>query len=846
MIKKIARVFGLIFIVFFILFVILKFGISISSLNFDFLKLEQLYIKIDKKLIVRAKKISFKEDDNASSIQSQSMAREIFDISKGLKYLYFFTQEINIENLNIKGQEFQFLFKNNEFFINNPTLFLKLNLQRTENEINANIIKMKVKDYNASVDGNISINTNSEFYFFSGKVTAPEVDFNASFSYKKNQLAYKLEDINIYDIEKVLLKINQKYNLDSHLLEWVGKKVKGDFYHFDYFSGFADLAHNNYYYDEIKAFGYAKNVLVKLDDNIDAIKIPHLDMNLSKQKLDFNFKEAAFNQYDISQSKVYLYDIMQSDKIGIFLHIKSSQLLLDKNVNKILKLYDIDLPFNQLSGKLKSDLILKIPFQAQNSVYYLGEFDMQDAKLDLFDLNVSAAKVILKDEKASIIVPNMESDFLKAELNASINFFQKQGIFDLNLSKLSLPMLLDMKNENMQFVFDFEGEKRLSSSEWGLDMNLSDGLFLRVHSFKKFEPYSELLQKFKFQNTEDITFYTKDFDNFEMVVKNGIFDSEFYANDKPYVKDSFFISKNSSGIKIRTQSELVSADLNDDVNHIFIKNLKLAYKNSDSEKITTHIVSKPTYINAQNSALFLQDFNKTLSFDNLKANLLNDHVKVVANYKQSDFDLEFNSEKMILKISNISDEVLNNFFGRTVVENGVFNFLIEGKSSKEYKGKIWIKNTHFTGLKFQNQLVSFLDTIPSLLLFKTPTFNEKGLNVEKGAVVFNRKGDILTLEGLNLDGDSIDILGTGVINLKSNVLNIDLQLKTLKSTSEAISKVPIINQIVLGKNREISTTVKVDGQIDNPEFHTQILTETLKTPLNLIKNIFELPANLFN
>ncbi|MCW1360555.1 hypothetical protein OLQ22_05430 [Campylobacter jejuni] len=113
------------------------------------------------------------------------MAREIFDISKGLKYLYFFTQEINIENLNIKGQEFQFLFKNNEFFINNPTLFLKLNLQRTENEINANIIKMKVKDYNASVDGNISINTNSEFYFFSGKVTAPEVDFNASFSYKK-------------------------------------------------------------------------------------------------------------------------------------------------------------------------------------------------------------------------------------------------------------------------------------------------------------------------------------------------------------------------------------------------------------------------------------------------------------------------------------------------------------------------------------------------------------------------------------------------------------------------------------------------------------------------------------
>ncbi|HED6130845.1 TPA: AsmA-like C-terminal domain-containing protein, partial [Campylobacter coli] len=32
----------------------------------------------------------------------------------------------------------------------------------------------------------------------------------------------------------------------------------------------------------------------------------------------------------------------------------------------------------------------------------------------------------------------------------------------------------------------------------------------------------------------------------------------------------------------------------------------------------------------------------------------------------------------------------------------------------------------------------------------------------------------------------------------------------------------------------------------DPKFHTQILSDTLKTPFNLIKNIIQLPSNLFN
>lgn len=47
-------------------------------------------------------------------------------------------------------------------------------------------------------------------------------------------------------------------------------------------------------------------------------------------------------------------------------------------------------------------------------------------------------------------------------------------------------------------------------------------------------------------------------------------------------------------------------------------------------------------------------------------------------------------------------------------------------------------------------------------------------------------------------------------------MDFSLELKTLKSASEAISKVPILNYVILGKNQEISTNLKIDGSIDDP------------------------------
>ncbi|EAK2739755.1 hypothetical protein BHR23_07615, partial [Campylobacter upsaliensis] len=64
----ILGILGLIFIA----FLVLKNGISISSVQFDFLKLEQLYIKMDKKLILRAKNIIINENNLSANSNKNS------------------------------------------------------------------------------------------------------------------------------------------------------------------------------------------------------------------------------------------------------------------------------------------------------------------------------------------------------------------------------------------------------------------------------------------------------------------------------------------------------------------------------------------------------------------------------------------------------------------------------------------------------------------------------------------------------------------------------------------------------------------------------------------------------
>ncbi len=841
--KKILYLLALFCVLIFASFLVLKNGISISSVQFDFLKLEQLYIKLDKKLILRAKNIVL-NSQNQSQNNTESSLKELLEFVKNIDLLYFFVQEIDIANLSFKQDKLRILFKNDDFLIDNHAFFLRLNLQKpSQHLLNADIKKFLFKDYNLSVEGVLSIDTKSEFYHLNAKANSHLADFNASISYKKNQLSYELSNLNAKDISAILnaKSFQEQIKLPKHIIWLLTKGIKAQKYELSSLKGFADLKKKKFYLNEFEAEGFLQNVELRLEEHMQSVKIPALKLSLKEQKLDLNFDKASYKGADLSGSKIYFYELF-NENIGMFLHLKSSNFTVDEKLLEALKIYGLTLPFYQKSGILKADFKLKMNF-LKDFAEYEGVFEFENSALSLLDFNTSKALLNLKQNHLSIKNAKVKNDFLEGEFDANIDLSTKNGVFDAQISRL-YNEFINLRNERVELGLDFSNFVKILVPKWGLEMSFKNGLEASLSKISALIPHSSLLQKFKLKNVSNAYYKSENFKDFTLQIDDAEFESDFLTADKkPYQKDSFSIKNLNETMQISSKSNLISANLDKTKKEIHINNLTYIYKKS--EKSGFELEKENIIFGGANFGIILNDMNKTLEFDRLEASLNKGVINAKANKDEADFRLFYSNDDLKLEAKNMNDKFINTFLQKEAVESGVFNLQVSGSGMEFFEGKFTLKETFLKDLKVVNTLISFIDTVPSLLLFKPPSFNQKGLSLSGGEVVFKRKKDLLTVKAINLKGDSVDIFGLGSANLRLQTLDFDLELKTLKSASSVISKVPFINYVILGKDQEISTILKIDGSFDEPKFHTQILSDTLKMPFNLIKNIIQLPMNLF-
>ncbi|AJC84708.1 AsmA family protein (DUF3971 domain) [Campylobacter peloridis LMG 23910] len=842
-IKKILKFLILPIILFIALFIYLKNGIYIEKLEFSSIHLEKLYIKLDKKLILNAKKVILNSQNQ--NTKNETSASKALQLIKDVKYIYWFFQEINIEEIFVNNYPVELVYKNNLFFVNSKNLLVKIDLKISDKNIQANINNFLLKDYNLSIIGSLAINPKTKFYNFKGKVDSEFLKSNVKFSLKREEIAYELDNIQTNNISKIFAVLKENnIHLPSDLELWVGGKVKADFYFIEKLNGFADFGKHRYYLDDIKAFGYVNNLKITLDNGIDPILSPHVRLSFSKQRLDFDYDKLYFNNYDLKQSKIYI-DDMLNHKARIFIHIKSNNARLDYRVNKILKLYDITLPFLQNNGVTKTDLILKIPFDHPEKITYKGMFDIVNSNINISDFKINQANVELKKDKVEIKNASIMSQLINGDFNASIDLKQKQGNFKTYIKQIILPQdSLNLQDKFLDLELNFDKNTSIYNKEFLTTMVLDQGLYIHIARLIKLKEYSKIMQKNKIHDGE-LTLNTINFQDFNIDLNNTTFDSFLLHKDNnPYEYDNFNIKIRNGDFNLTTQSNFLFVQKQNHDTNITLNNVNLLLSQKDTENTLDDLMDTNYNIFAQNVDIILKDYNKTLDFDKLNAKLKKDFIQASANRSESKFNLLLSKDKFSLQALKMDDDFLNTFMRENIFDKGEFNLYIDGNSTDFFKGKFLFKNTYLKDLKFHQQLLSFIDTIPSLLLFKAPTFNEKGFSVENAGVSFNRKKDLFEIDALNFNGDSADVLGQVKINLRSSKVDGLLELRTLKSATSVISKVPIINQIILGKDRQISTQIKLSGTIDNPEFKTQLIAQSLQLPYHLIKNIFELPANL--
>jgi len=859
--KKISR-YGF-FIKFFIILILsllllLKYGIKINDFEFYGVKLEQLYIKLDKKLIVRAKQIklpSFKKD-----VAQKSSDERLLNLSQGVDYLETFFQEISLESVQI-GDDFKIkiLFLDDIFFVDSPYLNIDIKFQNEQQDgIDHFIVKnLSFKDFNVSISGEGSANFDKDDYKFDGNFTSHELNGKLSFALKDTLLTYKAYDVNAGSIKDFIAELDSRIHLNSEVKNWIYGYIVADDYHLNEINGKADLKKNDLFLNELNATANAKNLLVKFDKGLPAVNVAEANITLNNSKLKFDLTAPVYKGKKLDGSNVAINNIFDEKSANLELFIKTNS-IYDEAINEILRAYKINVPVRQLSGKMDASLKILIKLDEKSlenfdekSVIANGDFKISDAVLDIAGSKFNAKNALVKLVNTSVL--NIDAsgfglDFFRANAKADINLQKSTGeikgvieSFDL---KEKNDEILAFKNEPFTALLDFSkpSETTLSIEPFGLNLSFGDESMIATKNSNFIMQNSPVLKQNGVLGFDDVSIKSKDFTNLEILAKGLKFDMPFLdKNGSKYDSDDFLITVSKAGVKVQSASKKLSLNIAEKGIEAKSNDLNLLVLDDNSTKEQ----STPLELFAKNSDIILKDLNKTLPFTSFSAEKKGKSTSLNGLAKQGRVGY-FSDEKSInLDATDISGEFINGLLGTKSFEGGKFRLKMLGENSKNFKAEVRFFGTYLKDYIFYQRLLSFLNSVPSLLSFKTPDFNDKGFTVKNGKILLTRKGDVIEFLAIEMIGTSADIGGRGTIDLKSKKINIDLELKILKDASGIIDKIPLINQIILGKDRSLSTVIAIRGTTEKPEYSTQILQDALLSPLKIIRNVLQAPFLIF-
>jgi len=188
-------------------------------------KIEQLYIKLDKKLILRAQNIEIPKQSAKDSSEAA-----LLDLSKNIVWIDRLFDEILLERVKFLNSESMLFYKDDVFYLDSPFLAVSSNFKDTDDGVTANVYWLEFKDFNVSLSGVSKADLRRQIYDFNGTFSSHELNGNATVNLKKGELKYELSDINATSLRGFMDELGAKTGLDKEIKSWIYGYITADNY----------------------------------------------------------------------------------------------------------------------------------------------------------------------------------------------------------------------------------------------------------------------------------------------------------------------------------------------------------------------------------------------------------------------------------------------------------------------------------------------------------------------------------------------------------------------------------------------------------------------------------------
>jgi hypothetical protein len=825
----------------------LIYGVSLDKVEVGGYKVEKLYLKLDKKLTLRADRVVL---PRRKAKPSFSRIDKTFD---NIRYMLALFDDIALYHIDFNNDRFALFYADDMIYMRSKRYEIVGKIERNGAHLIADVPLLYVRAYDLRMKGKV------DYDFASGGVQvegAYEIDritghFRAIKRGKRVTFAVNSEKT------PHIAETIKRFGLKPAIETWIVDKITAKSYKLDYLQGAFDVfgeGNIRFDIDALRAQAHASDARIRFHDAVPPADARKLIVRFKRHTLDFSAEGANYSGRSLEGTTVKISHLGDGEPATLYLnlHVVTD---VEEEVHRILKAYRIDIPVRH-NGKSNDIAVrLQIPLQKRER----GIKAEADITLDHGMLTVgNAAFPVCKGGKIhyaahrialrSICVKDW---WYEGTVNGEIDMRRKTAELTLQLDRMAIGVkkapLLVIKRKKLPLHVAYGDAVRIDNDT--LDVHIrsdAQGFVLRLRDLSKLTPY---IRDPLFQASGgNLVFESKEMRRFRfsgVLEKNGCI---FYG-DKGVcyarIPIKGYYDKKTDAIYLDAFEGKFVYD--GQKNRITVNRI-----NVDMKRLFEIWSKKKRKSPGMKKRLVIKGKRSTIRYDRYRLVTDTYDIEVFPNgdikaYGSLDGDIvKFSRKKGVFHVSahRIRDKMLHPLIRFTGLKGGRYSLWMQGDPDGKMQGRIIVEGGVLSDFKVYNNTLAFLNTIPALATLNRPGFSKKGFVIDKGVVEYEIRDETITLHKVYLQGKTATVVGRGTIDVNSGKLDIDLAVRTVKDFAKVIGNIPVVGYLILGEDKSVTVGLKITGTLQKPIVRTTVAKDILLLPVRMLERIITSPAKL--
>ena len=828
------------------LFLFLKGGISISHFKIGSFDIAGLYLKLDKKLIVRTDRLIIPQRKKNTPLPN--IEEGLDQVEKILRYF----QYIELKEVDFKNDHYTLLYADNILYMTNDEYEIAAKeVHRIGDELHADIDLVYLKKYDIRLSGKLTYNFDKDTLLVRGN--AEYLDIHSEFVIDKHQhrLYYVLKTNDFTQLKPLI----DQFKIPPKISVWITDKLKAKKYRLESLKGMATVSKKGFRLlpDTITAEAILDHPVLFFKDGIDPVEAKQAKLTFAKGSLEIDPTEPHMKGRSGVGSKATISEMTNPKPVMLRLDLKLNT-ALDPEVHKILHAYKIKLPLMQPEGTTETRLIIDVDLKAKKA-HFIGDFNFGKGKVAIgkVKLSVDGGSVHVEKGVATLSGIKLHDSWYQGTVNGKVYLKKKKIDLSLDIASLDLgtkeKRFLSIRKTKLPLAINFQKDLLFSLPTVKTDIRVSAKDKSTVIEIGDLSIIKKYLRNFPVTiDGGNLKIRTKDFVHYQysgLVKRNGCF---FYQKETAcltrvpisgsFSKDKLIFNAFQKRFSYNSQKSLINlTNLNLDLKAFFKHLEKKSVKQSGGMTQQIKVKGKKSAIRYEKFKLLTDSYTMLLpaggnfTFD---GRLGSDTVTVVKKKKN-----------LTIKALRITDKMLHPLINFSGLQKGRYSVIISGDPDKVMKGEITLDGGVMRDFKAYNNVLAFINAIPALATLNSPGFSSKGYKIKKGSIKFSISDDKLFFDSVFVEGSSATISGDGVVDLKTKAVNVELAIQTVREIGKVVGSVPVVGYILTGENKGVVTVgLKISGTLENPRVKTNPVKDVLLMPFDMIKRTLTTPAHI--